>query len=163
MLKKTIVKSLILLCKIFAKNEKKIVYHSFPDFSDNSFAMFIYVIENHKEFKNIWLIDNDSSQKDFLNLISNYTNSLNFEIIKKKSLKGFYSYFTANIIFHTHGLYNILGLIDGQKKVNLWHGMPIKCIGHLDKSNNNKVQPSNFHTATSVSYTHLTLPTNREV
>ena len=152
MLKKIIVKSLIFFCKIFSKNDKKIVYHSFPDFSDNSFAMFIYVIENHKEFKNIWLVDNDSYRKDFLNLISNYTDSLNFEIIKKKSLKGFYSYFTANIILHTHGLYNILGLIDGQKKVNLWHGMPIKCIGHLDKSNNNKVQPSNFHTATSKFY-----------
>ena len=140
------------LCRIFSKKEQKIVYHSFPDFSDNSFATFIYVATHFKTYKNVWLVDHYASKEKYLKLASNYTKTENLVIVKKKSISGFFHYFTGSIIFHTHGLYNFLGLIPNQKKVNLWHGMPIKNIGYLDNPNSKNVQVSNFHVATSSFY-----------
>ena len=155
MLKKIAVQCITFLCQFFSKSENKIVYHSFPDFSDNSFAAFVYASNNLKTFRNIWLVDNYESKVKYMQLTANYTNNKNFTIIKKKSILGFFHYFTANIIFHTHGLYNFLGLIPKQKKINLWHGMPIKRIGYLDDPNHRNVQKSNFNTATSEFYQHI--------
>ena len=152
MLKKTIVKGLIFLCRIFSNNEKKIVYHSFPDFSDNSFATFIYATKHFKDYKNVWLVDNYASKEKYIKLTLNYTKTPNLLIVNKKSFLGLFHYFTASIVFHTHGLYNFLGLIPNQKKINLWHGMPIKNIGYLDNPNSKNVQVSNYHSATSAFY-----------
>lgn len=155
MLKKVIVKGLVFLCQIFSKNEKKIVYHSFPDFSDNSFASFIYATTHFKDYKNVWLVDNYVAKEKYVKLSLNYTETPNLLIVKKKSFSGFFHYFTATIVFHTHGLYNFLGLIPNQKKVNLWHGMPIKNIGYLDNPNSKNVQVSNYHVATSPFYQEI--------
>lgn len=152
MLKKAIVKGIVSLCQLVSKREKKIVYHSFPDFSDNSFATFIYATKHFKTYKNVWLVDNYASKEKYIKLTSNYTETTNLVIVNKKSVVGLFHYFTANIVFHTHGLYNFLGLISNQKKINLWHGMPIKNIGYLDNPNSKNVQISNYHTATSPFY-----------
>jgi CDP-glycerol glycerophosphotransferase len=155
MLKKVLVKSVMFLCQIFSNKEQKIVYHSFPDFSDNSFATFIFVSEHFKTYKNVWLVDNYASKEKYLKLTSNYTKSNHLSIVKKKSFLGFFHYFTAIIVFHTHGLYNFLGIIPNQNKFNLWHGMPIKTIGYLDDPNNKNVPFSNYHTATSTFYQEI--------
>ncbi len=140
---------------MLSKKEKKIVYHSFPDFSDNSFATFIYATKNLKNYKNIWLVDNIKLKERYLHITSNYADSSNLVIVKKKSLIGVYHYLTSNLVFHTHGLYNVLGIINNQKKVNLWHGMPIKNIGYLDNPDKTDVQLSNYHTATSTFYQEI--------
>lgn len=153
MIKKKILNSLLNLIRLFVKkNNNTIVYHSFPDIADNSFATFIFVSENLKQYKNIWLIDNFHLKENFLKLISNYTKSENFIILKKSSFRGFYYYLTAEIVFHTHGLYNYLGNIEGQIKINLWHGMPLKKIGYFENPKQKNVQISTYHIATSKFY-----------
>lgn len=131
----------------FRRNPKKILYTSFPDFSDNSFAIFCYIINNHKKNENIWLVNNLKQKNTFLNLVNNYTKSTNFKIIKKSSFLGFYYFMTSKYIFHTHGVYNKFPILKNQVNINLWHGMPLKNIGYLD---NNAVVPiSNYSIATS--------------
>lgn len=144
-------KLIIIISKLlilFSKGRKKIVYHSFSDFSDNSFAMFLYVNANHKEYKNIWLVDNYSKKENYIKLARKYGVNDEFIILKKKSLKSVFYYLTADYVFHTHGLFNLFGLIPNQKKINLWHGMPLKNIGYLDDKNSS-VQTSNRHISTS--------------
>jgi len=135
--------------KFFIKtNDKTIVYHSFSDVSDNSFALFIYVINNHFDYRNIWLVDDINKEKEYHKIINNYTKSNNFLIVKKKSIKGLWFFLKSKYIFHTHGIYNKLPLLDDQINFNLWHGMPLKNIGYLD--NNALVPESNYLLATSL-------------
>lgn len=129
-----------------------IVYHSFPDFSDNSFSFFCYVINTHKEYKNIWLITN-SDKLRYNKLIANYTESSNYLIIRKKSLLGIYYFCRSKYVFFTHGLFNDIKLSKKQVNINLWHGMPLKNIGHLD--HNNRVPKSNFVIATSTFFQEI--------
>lgn len=149
MIKKAIIECVTSFLKVFEKDKKKIVYHSFPDFSDNSFATFIYISNNLKNYSNVWLVDNYSYKNRYKKLTSNYTNSTNYKIVKKKSFLGLFHYLTANIVFYTHGIFNFLGLVSGQKKINLWHGMPIKNIGLL---NNTVVPISDYYVVTSSFY-----------
>lgn len=142
------IKLCIKLLLFFLKtNQKSIIYHSFPDVSDNSFSLFCYIINNNDTYKNIWLVDTISEKEKYIQLIHNYTKSDNFSIIKKNSFLGIYHYCKSKYIFHTHGFYNNVPLSKKQVNVNLWHGMPLKNIGFLDT---NKIVPkSNYVIATS--------------
>lgn len=138
---------LIKILRLFIKPQNNfIIYHSFPDVSDNSFSLFCYIINNQKEFKNIWLV-NDNEIHKFHRTIANYTNSKNYKIYQKKSFSGIYYYCKSKFIFHTHGIFNNIPLSKKQININLWHGMPLKNIGHLD--NNKTVPTSNYVIATS--------------
>ena len=58
-----------------------------------------------------------------------------------------YYFSKSKYIFHTHGVFNDITLSKKQINVNLWHGMPLKNIGHLD--NNKRVPKSNYVISTS--------------
>ncbi len=150
MLKTVFVKFFKLINRI-KPSGKTILYHSFPDFSDNSFAMFLYNYKHQPEYKKIWLVDAIEKKETYYRIAKNYGVDSSFTILKKKSLKAFFHYVNANFVFHTHGLFNFFGSIKKHKKVNLWHGMPIKKIGYLD-TEHSKVLVSNYHTATSDFY-----------
>ncbi|PKV63835.1 CDP-glycerol glycerophosphotransferase (TagB/SpsB family) [Polaribacter sp. Hel1_33_96] len=129
-----------------------IVYHSFPDFSDNCFTFFCYVLDNHKEYKNIWLISKRDKEK-YSKLLANYTTSSNYLIVEKKSFSGVYYFCKSKYVFFTHGLFNEVNLSKKQININLWHGMPLKNIGHLD--NNSRVPKSDFVIATSALFQNI--------
>ena len=135
--------------KFFIKaNDTTIVYHSFLDVSDNSFALFVYVVNNQYGYRNIWLVDDINKEKQYHKIIKNYTQSDNYRIVRKNSIKGLWFFLKSKYIFHTHGIYNKLPLLDDQINFNLWHGMPLKNIGYLD--NNKLVPKSNYLLATSL-------------
>lgn len=129
------------------KKGNRILYSSFPDVADNSFALFIYVLEHKPNFENIWLIDSVKDEVRYHALIKNYSNSKNYKLVKKISVTGFFYYFTSKFIFYTHGLYNAFPLSSKQIVVNLWHGMPLKVIGFLDGKT--EFLKSNYVIATS--------------
>ena len=148
------IKQVVKLFSFFLKkNVNNVVYVSFPDISDNSFAMFCYMINTKKEYTNIWLVDKLKQKDKYEVLIKNYTTSKNYKILKKSSCKGLFFFFTSKYVFHTHGVYNKLPLLKNQLNINLWHGMPLKRIGHLD--NNTLVPESNFTIATSKKFSKI--------
>ena len=142
-----ILEYLIKTLRLFIRPQNNyIIYHSFPDFSDNCFTFFCYVLNNHKEYKNIWLISKRDKEK-YSKLMANYATSLDYLMVRKKSFLGVYYFCKSKYIFFTHGLFNEINLSKKQININLWHGMPLKNIGHLD--NNSRVPKSNFVIATS--------------
>lgn len=144
-----IMKILSILDYIVPKHKKMIVFSSFPDFSDNAFAMFIYMINKHKnDFQYIWLISENE------NLINNYNNQEEIvfpKVYKKNTLKGIYFYFRARYVFYTHGMYPGVLIPKNHIVVNLWHGMPLKKIGFLtnDKNNIYTIPKAKYTIATS--------------
>jgi CDP-glycerol glycerophosphotransferase (TagB/SpsB family) len=131
---------------LFPKKSDLIVYSSYPDFSDNSFAFFIYILKNKPEYNNIWLVDSLEKEK-YEKIVTLYSKSKNFKIVKKVSVLGFYYYFKAKYIFHTHGLFNAFPLSKKQTIVNLFHAMPLKVVGLLDGKK--EFMPSHLTISTS--------------
>jgi len=146
-----------LLNKIYPKSANINLFISSPDFTDNSFALFKYILKNSNNDKKkyIWLVDNIKNKSLYKKLINrNINNSMQNKIyiFDKKSLYGLYYFIKAKYIFFTHGFYTGMTLPKNQIRVNLWHGMPLKAIGYLNKQDINKVPKSSFAIATSKFY-----------
>lgn len=123
MIKKIIHILIDILTGIIPKNNKLLVFNSMPDYSDNSYALYKYCKENLYNYRLVWLTDE-------INEILKKNKDL--EVYKKVSLKGIWCYIRAKYVFFTHGIYNNKIFI--KNKICLWHGMPLKKIGYLSKT-----------------------------
>jgi len=149
--KKVIFILISILNRIFNKR-KIIVFSSFPDVSDNSFAVFDYLIKKgrDKEYLMVWLIKDDYSKIDKIkkNIYERFGN-INVKYIKKNSFLGIYYYIFSRYIFCTHGIFGGVTLCKKQTKINLWHAMPTKKIGLLDNKKKEEIVTANYMIATS--------------
>jgi len=140
-MKKVIMQLLTLINKVVLKRENYILFTSYPDMSDNSYAFYEYMLKDYADNRlYIWLVEPNFT-------IKNIESLQHTKIISKKSILGFYYYCRSKYIFYTHGLYNGIGNSKNQIVVNLWHGMPLKNIGYLD--NKLEFPEANFTIATS--------------
>jgi len=91
-------------------------------FADNSKYLFLYIKKYHPEIRSIWLSDN-------INVI-NELRKKGYEAYKTYSFKGFiYSMKTGCVILST-GVADVNRFaIARAKKIQLWHGTPLKKIG----------------------------------
>lgn len=111
------------LLGLIPKSENILVFNSFPDYTDNSYAVYRYLMNNKKyKYKLIWIFNDKTSICKYQEVTAYY----------KFSFKAFYYFAKAKFVFSTHGLYSFLELNQGLKLVNLWHGMPLKTIGSMD-------------------------------
>lgn len=118
-----------LLGYITPASDKKITFMSEPDLSDNAFHFFRYLVKNRKESDFTWIVlDKKKAQLK----ISQIFPSLNIDIVQKKTFTAIFVLLRSKYIFHTHGTYRFISPTKHRRIVNLWHGMPIKSIGHLD-------------------------------
>ena len=143
---KVIVFFISILDNLISKNQNYVVYNSYPDLSDNSFALFLFILKKYPEKKNIWLV-NKLIFKNCESLINEYSNNKNYKLIKRDSIQGIYYYLRAKYVFFTHGLYAGSKISKEHCVVNLWHGMPLKKIGLLEK--NSILQNSKYTIASS--------------
>lgn len=146
-MKKIIFKIIEKLDKIYPKKDQ-IVFNSFPDYSDNSYALFRYMILNNycKKYKIIWLSNNDARNlekriyKEF---------NIKIEVKKKNSFSGIKEYLKSKNSFSTHGIFGDVKSYNNKKRINLWHGMPLKAIGFLDQKNKKQLYYQDYLIATS--------------
>lgn len=133
-----------------------IIFNSFPDYSDNSYALFKHMLENNYDtrYEIMWLTSNKNPQA-LSNEIKNEFNK-SVKCYKKNSILGFYFYFRAFKVFCTHGIFSFIK-IKNNKKINLWHGMPLKTIGFLDEKykNKEKVYNQDYLISTSVLFQEI--------
>ena len=110
-----------------------ICYNSYPDYTDNAYAIFIYLQKctRGKKYKHIWLINEKKKISKIQRIISR--EGYNADVIAKKSFRGIWLYLRCRYCFFTHGIFETLPLHQHPDKlINLWHGMPLKRIGNLD-------------------------------
>ncbi len=96
------------------KNKNLVIFHSFPDFMDNSMALFNFM-KNMEGFELVWIVD-----EPFENGIKQY---------KRRSLKSIWKILRASTIISNHR-YLMELRIPRQNYVDLWHGMPLKAVGY---------------------------------
>lgn len=110
------------LLNLIPKSDRIFLFASFPDYTDNSYAMYCYLKGKYgNRCKYIWVFSDKESLKRYKGV----------KAYRKYSLPSFYYFARAKYVFFTHGLYSFLD-IRSKKVVNLWHGMPLKVIGRMD-------------------------------
>lgn len=127
-----------LISFVIPVSNKLLVFTSYPDYTDNSYAVYNYVRKALPEkYKCAWLTLDKNIKVQGVDMLYRF------------SLKGLWYYYRAKYIFCTHGVNAALKL--HQKKiVNLWHGMPLKTIGSLDPSSGGyNPTPADYLIATS--------------
>lgn len=123
-------KIISMMDRLFPKSDI-IIFNSFPDISDNSFALYRYILLNRKDitkrYNLVWAVSDktDIYEKRLEELIG----GVHHCVIKKKSIKGFFYFLRAKYLITTHGYFGGVSRIRGQRHINLWHGMPLKTIG----------------------------------
>lgn len=117
---------------------KKFVFCGGGLLTDNTFAILNELVKKEVKGKYIWLCkDNIEAQNGRKICAQILDKPENVYFIKKNTIKGMVSYLLANYVFYTHGLFEKIPSLPWQKKINLWHGMPLKKIGHFTDSNVN--------------------------
>lgn len=114
---------IIILNRIIPKNKQKIVFMSFPDYSDNAKHFYEYMKRQEYGYELIWFIN---KEENLLEL-----RKRGVKCYKSKSIKRFLHFFTSKYIVTTHN--DLINLkCKNQVFISLWHGMPLKNIGYLE-------------------------------
>ncbi len=106
------------------KKGNKLVFTSRPDYADNAYAFYQYLIEHEPDLEMVWIV-NSAAKKEQLrrNMIRAYL---------KRELSGLYQVMTARFIVETHGQ-----LVDlkcrRQVLIELWHGKSVKATGLFEQ------------------------------
>jgi len=129
------------LYKIVAKNMNKylqkhevkenyIIYKSHPDYSDNSKALYEYMIKKNPKIKNIWFLDKETKKKKIQKIINDKNTILihdTSKFHKGLSLKALYYLNKSKYIYYTQGsIISSFKPKEGQLRINLWHGCGYK-------------------------------------
>lgn len=118
-----------LLNKVIPKKDI-IIFESYPNISDNSLALYDYIIQNRsdlqKKYRMIW------AKKGTLD-IGDLKLAPKTLIIEKKSIKGVMCFLRARYIISTHGYFRGVKSGRGQIQVNLWHGCGYKDMTPEDR------------------------------
>lgn len=165
-MKKIVCILISLLDRVIPKNPARCVFASFPDFSDNAYALYEFMQTNSPSaWTFVWLVEDlDSAKKKCPEDVRVFSHRV--QMIPKQSLRGIWNYLRARYVFFTHGLYNGVSIPENHIVVNLWHGMPLKSICHLDPGRTRTVPRSTFCIATSPLFADIMarafgLPRNR--
>lgn len=137
---KIILKRILFFIDKLIKKENIIIFTSFKEMTDNSFALYKYLLKNNYNYRFIWIKDPNNKEE-----ISNK----NIEIYSYKSLKGVYYYLKSKYVFGTHSLYSIFPKNKNRIRINLWHGMPLKLIGNLDNRGKKSKSKDDYIISTS--------------
>ncbi len=139
--------TLHLLNRLIPKDKNRAVFCSFPDVSDNAYAVYRYMVEHPNERTpkiRVWLVNDPAKAEEKVE-----------KAVKKVSFSGIWQYLRAGYVFHTHGTFANRA-VKGQTNVSLWHGMPLKNIMNLDATHEG-------WTKFEFSYTIATSPLFQEV
>lgn len=113
-----------LLDLIVPKDEKIIVFNSYPNYSDNSYAYYKYMVEHHsKDYKLVWIT-----------LDAYRDTNINYKNYDLYSFNAIFNMIRAKYIISTHAG-RFISFFSSSKHIyiNLWHGMPIKTLGYCEK------------------------------
>lgn len=119
---------------IIPVDKRLILFVSNPDYADNGYAVFRYMLEHKDKFnyKFYWLFADVERNKPILEdeLISVF-GGMHVNCCTRKSFKGVWLAYRARYIFNTCGLFAIIKFHQKDKRINMWHGMPFKRISSI--------------------------------
>lgn len=129
-----VIKNILTFINRIIPKKNQILFHSFPDMSDSSKAIYEYLLKNRRDicrrYELLWGIDDEQlmQKKEFSNIA----------YVKKKSLKGYWEFLRSKYVISTHGYFSGVYSGKGQVQLNTWHGCGFKADGGETGSNDLK-------------------------
>lgn len=116
----------------------RIAYVSTPDYTDNAFYVFRHAVRTRNGLEHVWLIRDLSLrpriERDFDEAVrGSGTNGNTLRVEARASIRGYWHFLRSRLVFHTHAAYRFRTWAWRRQVVCLWHGMPIKCVGRLNR------------------------------
>lgn len=117
--------------------DHRVCYLSSPDYGDSAYYMYRHLAQTRPELEHVWLLNDDRIAPritaEFRALVGATGAGGTLRVARKNSLRGYFLYLTCRHVFYTHGLYGFSNWPWRRQIVCLWHGMPIKRIGALNR------------------------------
>lgn len=132
---------------------RMMLFFSYPNFTDNSYALYIYLLSRPEyiKYKKVWIID--YNEPDYDSRIQQIVKlDANTIVVKRNSFLSLWYYYRSKYFFFTHSLYSSFVLNDRKKRINLWHGMPLKRIAALQNNTSYTGVVSDVIISTSVMF-----------
>lgn len=116
----------------------RVAFLSIPDHADNAFHTYRHLVTTRSGLEVVWLVgDTQVTQRieaEFDRLTEGRPeHGLRLRVVPRRSLRGYLTYLTCMYVFHSQGAYAFSRWGHRRHVVNLWHGMPIKAIGRLNR------------------------------
>lgn len=155
MLLRPVVKVCLSVSQYFATPDKnKIVFMTIPDAADNGWHLYRYMCKHSIGKQFVWLCAAPSAvEQRVLKCAQHSGNTVTVKSIK--SISGMLDFTSAGFVFLTHGLPVFFPTVPRTVVINLWHGMPIKSIGALNKKGLKKRANFDYTLSTSKYYTKV--------
>lgn len=110
------------LFQLLPINKKLILFESEPDFCDNSWALYQYLLKERPNYHFVWIVQNPHNYKGTNNNQTSYVSRFG----QGMHLKTIFYYATARFNFYTHWTFRSYIPRKGQTVINLWHGTGVK-------------------------------------
>lgn len=133
--------------------DDRVAWISDPDYIGNAHHLYRHVVSTRDAVEHVWLITDPSLRErieaDFVRF-GGPTRQHRLQVLDRHSLRGYLAFLRCRRVFHTHGVYRWTTTAVRRQCVSLWHGMPIKAIGALNRRSPNP-HPTfgTLHVATS--------------
>lgn len=132
------------LLSVIPKNKNKIIFTSFPNFSDYVLIFYEYMKNKYPEKKLIWItLRGNSNNCDKI-----------FNSHKFLSIEGLFHFFTAKVVFTNNNEF-FRFKANNQILIDFWHGIPIKNIFKYDKSSSKLISTFAYRTNHRISSSRL--------
>lgn len=129
-MKKIINYVLYIVNTVTPKKSNKITFCSYPDYSDNSKALFEYIRKNYVDkFELVWIAEDETMVRRL--------NELGISTFRKNSIRGILNIITSKYLVTTHN--ECISIKSkNQIYISLWHGMPLKNMAFMEAKGNIK-------------------------
>lgn len=110
-------------------DENVICFESSPDYSDNSWALFNFMIDHgyNRKYQLYWIADKHNEAIESIDNVH--------VVLRKKYTEAVKLLYKSKFIFYTHGMTGLIRIKKDQTVVNLWHGCGYKASRNKDVHN----------------------------
>ncbi|MTV24597.1 hypothetical protein FTX61_04070 [Nitriliruptoraceae bacterium ZYF776] len=132
-----------LLQQLVAVRADRVCWLSIPDATDNARALWRHTLRTRRGIDHVWLVADPHVEAALRTELAELTadrpdHGHRLTVRRKGSVRGYLAHLSSRWVFHTHGAYAFSDAVRGRRQVvALWHGMPIKAIGRLNRTSPN--------------------------
>ena len=142
-------------------SSRRICYFSVPDYTDNAYWVYRHALRTRSDLEHVWLVKDTSVAERVHEELEEVrrehgARGHRVQVVDKNRPQGYWAYLRSGVSFHTHGLYAFSRWTFRREVVCLWHGVGIKAIDRLNRTNPAAKRPfGTRHVATSHFYRYV--------
>ena len=122
-------KIVIYILSALVPRGRVLLFTSVPDYTDNPYALFLYIIRNRTFFSDyafVWMFSDKTRQQELEKRVLRDCPEV---VFPKGRLQEWWYVLRARFVIYSHAFYNDYRFAQNDKRINLWHGTGFKKVG----------------------------------